>query len=73
MSEEKIVTELMKIKGISKKDAQRLIAAGIKSIKQLGQSIPDELSKSTSIEKKKLTTWIILARAKERKKFLEVD
>ncbi|MBD3228720.1 MAG: DUF4332 domain-containing protein [Candidatus Lokiarchaeota archaeon] len=73
MSEDKAITELMKIKGINKKDAQRLFEAGIKSIKKLGQSIPDELANATGIPKKKLTTWIILSRARERKKFLEVD
>jgi hypothetical protein len=73
MSEEKTISELMKIKGISKKDAQRLIEAGVKSIKKLGQSIPEELASATGLPKKKLTTWIILARARERKKFLEVD
>ena len=73
MSEEKFITEIMKLKGISKKDARRLVEAGVKTIKKLGQSIPDELSNISGIPKKRLTTWIILARAKERKKFLEVD
>ncbi|MHA1271077.1 MAG: helix-hairpin-helix domain-containing protein [Candidatus Helarchaeota archaeon] len=73
MTDEKFIAELMKLKGLTKRDAQRLIEAGVKSLKKLGTSIPEELANNTGIPKKKLTTWIILARARERKKFLEVD
>ncbi|MHA1230981.1 MAG: helix-hairpin-helix domain-containing protein [Candidatus Helarchaeota archaeon] len=73
MSEDKFIAELMKLKGLTKRDAQRLIEAGIKGLKKLGQSIPDELANATGIPVKKLTTWIILARARERKKFLETE
>jgi len=68
-----VINELIKIKGLSKKQAVKLYRAGIKSIKKLGSSNPDELSRITGIAKKQLTTWIILARAQERKKFIEVD
>ena len=73
MAEDKVINELTKIKGLSKKNAVKLYRAGIRSIKNLGNSNPDELSKITGIAKKQLTTWIILARAQERKKFIEVD
>jgi len=73
MSEDKAINELMKIKGLNKKQAIRLYKAGINSIKKLGSSNPDELSKTSGIAKKQITTWIILARAQERKKFVEVD
>ena len=73
MAEEKVINELTKIKGLNKKAAIKIFRAGVKSIKKLGSSNPDELSKITGIAKKQLTTWIILARAQERKKFIEVD
>ncbi|MDD1777124.1 MAG: DUF4332 domain-containing protein [Candidatus Helarchaeota archaeon] len=73
MSEDKAISELIKIKGLNKKQALRLYKAGINSIKKLGSSNPDEISKLTGIAKKQMTTWIILARAQERKKFVEVD
>ena len=73
MTEDKAITDLTKIKGLNKKAAIRLYRAGIGSIKKLGSSSPDELAKITGIAKKQLTTWIILARAQERKKFIEVD
>ncbi len=73
MTEEKAITDLTKIKGLNKKSAIRLYRAGINSIKRLGSSNPEELSKITGIAKKQLTTWVILARAQERKKFVEVD
>jgi hypothetical protein len=73
MSEDKAISELIKIKGLNKKQALRLYKAGINSIKKLGSSNPDEISKATGIAKKQMTTWIILARAQERKKFVEVD
>ncbi len=73
MSEDKIINELTKIKGLNKKFAIKLYRAGINSIKKLGGTNPDELTRSTGINKKQLTTWIILARAQERKKFIEVD
>lgn len=73
MAEEQVVNELTKIKGLSKKAAIRLYRAGVNSVKSLGGSDPDELSKVTGIPKKQLTTWIILSRAQERKKFIEVD
>jgi hypothetical protein len=73
MSEDKVINELTKIKGLSKKQAVKLYRAGITSIKKLGSSNPDELSKITGIARKQLTTWVILARAQERKKFIEVD
>ncbi|HUX99283.1 MAG TPA: DUF4332 domain-containing protein [Candidatus Deferrimicrobium sp.] len=73
MSEDKSINELTKIKGLNKKVAAKLYRAGVKSIKKLGSSNPEELSKLTGIAKKQLTTWIILARAQERKKFIEVD
>jgi hypothetical protein len=73
LSEDKSINELTKIKGLNKKIAAKLYRAGVKSIKKLGSSNPEELSKLTGIAKKQLTTWIILARAQERKKFIEVD
>lgn len=73
MTEEKAINDLTKLKGLNKKSAIRLYRAGISTIKQLGSSNPDELSKITGIAKKQLTTWVILARAQERKKFIEVD
>jgi transposase-like protein len=73
MSEDQVINELTKIKGLTKKQAVKLYRAGIKSIKKLGSSNPDELSRITGIAKKQLTTWVILARAQERKKFIEVD
>jgi hypothetical protein len=73
MSEDKAINELIKIKGLNKKQALKLYKAGINSIKKLGSSNPDEISKATGIAKKQMTTWIILARAQERKKFVEVD
>ena len=73
LSEEKAVSKLTKIMGLNKEAATRLFRAGINSIKKLRSSNPDELSKITGIAKKQLITWIILARAQERKKFIEVD
>ena len=73
MSEDKAISELIKIKGLNKKQALKLYKAGVNSIKKLGSSNPDEISKLTGIAKKQMTTWIILARAQERKKFVEVD
>jgi hypothetical protein len=73
MSEDKVLSELTKIKGLNKKQAIKLFRAGVNSIKKLGSSNPDELAKLTGIAKKQMTTWIILARAQERKKFVEVD
>ncbi|MHA1265789.1 MAG: DUF4332 domain-containing protein [Candidatus Helarchaeota archaeon] len=73
MSEEKIISELTQIKGLNKKVAIKLYRAGITSIKKLSNAVPEELSKITGISKKQLTTFIILARAQERKKFIEVD
>ncbi|MFX1296117.1 MAG: DUF4332 domain-containing protein [Promethearchaeota archaeon] len=73
MAEEIAITELTKIKGLNKKQAIKLYRAGIKSIKKLSSSNPEEISKITGIAKKQLTTWVILARAQERKKFIEVD
>ena len=67
------ILDLMRVKGINKKDAQRLYYAGIVGIKDLCNADADELASITGISKKKIIPWIIYARALEQKKLLEVD